>query len=94
MEKLSLTAVNNKSQFAALPAQIGTLFFAAGTVLPPNSHTQDEISFIHSGVLRTISGGQSELVRGGDVTFIPAGELHEAEVLEDVTLSYVLLERS
>ena len=66
MEKLSLTAVNNKSQFAALPAQVGTLFFAAGTVLPPNSHTQDEISFIHSGVLKTVSGGQSELVRGGE----------------------------
>lgn len=94
MEKISLTPDANKGQFAALPAQIGTLFFAAGTVLPPNSHLQDEISFIHSGVLKTISGGQSDTVRGGDVTFIPAGEVHEAEVLEDVTLSYVLLDRA
>ncbi|GAA4020763.1 hypothetical protein GCM10022631_38270 [Deinococcus rubellus] len=93
MEKLSLTTEANKGQFTALPAQIGTLFFPAGTVLPPNSHTQDEISFIHSGVLQTVSGGQRATVRGGDVTFIPAGEVHEAEVLEDVTLSYVLLER-
>ncbi len=94
MEKLSLTAEATTGHFSALPAQVGRLFFSAGTVLPPNSHLQDEISFIHSGVLRAVSGGQSTTLRGGDVSFIPAGELHQAEVLEDVTLSYVLLERT
>ncbi|AZI44740.1 cupin domain-containing protein (plasmid) [Deinococcus psychrotolerans] len=94
MEKISLTTAANTGHFAALPAQVGTLFFAAGTVLPPTSHAQDEISFIHSGVLRAVSGGQAATLRGGDVSFIPAGEVHQAEVLEDVTLSYVLLERT
>ena len=93
MERLTLNADENAGHFAALPARVGTLHFPAGTLLPPNSHPQDEISFIHSGVLRAISGDQSYTLRGGDVTLIPAGEIHEAEVLEDVTLSYVLLER-
>jgi quercetin dioxygenase-like cupin family protein len=94
MERLTLSENVNVGEFTALPARVGTLSFAAGTVLPPGSHEQAEISFIHSGVLRAVSGGQSYTLRGGDVTLIPAGEIHEAEILEDVTLSYVLLEKS
>ncbi|AWN23197.1 hypothetical protein DKM44_08130 [Deinococcus irradiatisoli] len=93
MEKISLNAEHNTGSFNAVPGQIGHLHFPAGTVLPPNSHAQDEISFIHSGVLRAVSGGQSYTLRAGDVTLIPAGEVHEAEVLEDVELSYVLLDK-
>ncbi|GGL89179.1 hypothetical protein GCM10010840_29100 [Deinococcus aerolatus] len=93
MERLTMSESVNVGEFSALPARIGQLSFPAGTVLPPNSHEQDEISFIHSGVLRAVSGGQSYTLRGGDVTLIPAGEVHEAEVLEAVTLSYVLLEK-
>lgn len=93
MEQLTISGDVNVGEFAALPARVGQLSFPAGTVLPPGSHEQDEISFIHSGVLRAVSGGQSYTLRGGDVTLIPAGEVHEAEILEDVTLSYVLLEK-
>jgi quercetin dioxygenase-like cupin family protein len=92
MEKLSLTA--QAQAFDKFPATTGTLFFPAGTVLPETSHAEDEISFIHSGVLRARSGGQDYLVRGGEVTFIPAGEVHSATVLEDLTLSYVLLSKA
>ena len=92
MEKLLLTA--HAQPFSGIPATTGTLFFPAGTVLPETSHAEDEISFIHSGVLRARSGGQEYLVRGGEVTFIPAGEVHSATVLEDLSLSYVLLSRN
>ncbi|WP_420593879.1 cupin domain-containing protein [Deinococcus sp.] len=94
MEKRTLSADQPTNAFAAPSAQVGSLHFKAGTVLPPTSHTQDEISFIHSGLMRAVSGGQRYTLRGGDVTFIPAGELHQAEIIEDVTLSYVLLDRS
>lgn len=75
------------------PARVGTLFFPAGTLLPETSHAQDEISFIHTGVLKAVCGGVPVVLKAGDVSFIPAGELHQAEVLEDVTLSYVLIEK-
>ena len=83
--------------FEALPASVGTLFFPSGTRLPESGssvHAQDEISFILSGVLEAESGGERATLRAGDVTLIPAGEHHWAEVVEDVTLCYVLLERS
>src|SRR6476646_2969698 len=82
-----------RADLTALPAQVGSIHFPAGTILPPTTHEQDEISFIHSGVLRATSGGTAATLRAGDVSFIPAGELHSAEVVEDVTLSFVLLAR-
>ncbi|WP_407572413.1 cupin domain-containing protein [Deinococcus altitudinis] len=81
-------------QFVGLSAKVGHLFFPAGTVLPETSHAEDEVSFILSGVLQARSGGQDCVLRAGDVSFIPAGEVHSAEVLEDLTLSYVLLSRA
>ena len=91
MEKLAIGA--EAQQFVGLPARVGQLFFAAGTLLPETSHSEDEVSFIHSGVLKARCGGQDALLVAGDVSFIPSGEVHSAEVLEDVTLSYVLLSR-
>jgi quercetin dioxygenase-like cupin family protein len=79
--------------FTGLSASVGHLFFPAGTLLPETSHLEDEVSFIHTGVLQARSGGQEYTVRGGEVTFIPAGEVHSATVLEDLTLSYVLIAR-
>lgn len=93
MQKLTLT-LGQSTDLRDYPARVGALHFPAGTVLPPTSHEQDEISFIHSGVLKVVCGGQEVTLRGGDVSFIPAGEIHSAEVLEDVALSYVLVEGS
>lgn len=91
MERLNIH--EDPRRFQALPASVGHLRFPAGTVLPETRHAEDELSFIHSGLMRAVSGEREYLIRAGDVTFIPAGELHRAVVLEDVTLSYVLLER-
>ena len=90
MELLTLST-GEAAILQSYPAQVGRLHFPAGTVMPPTRHEQDELSFIHTGVLRAVCGGQPVILRGGDVSFIPAGEEHEAEVLEDVTLSYVLI---
>ncbi len=92
MERLAISAEGQS--FVGMPAKVGRLFFPAGTVLPETSHLEDEVSFIHSGVLKARSGGQDCLLRAGDVSFIPAGEVHSAEVVEDLTLSYVLIGRA
>ncbi len=94
MERLGLSAGAPSSagqSFSGLPARVGQLFLPAGTVLPETSHAEHEVSFIHTGVLKARSGGHDYLLGGGDVTFIPAGEVHSGEVLEDLTLSYVLM---
>ena len=75
----------------------GILEFAAGTRLPLTGvsvHEQDEVSFILSGRLEAVSGGQSATLKSGDISFIPAGEQHWALVLEDTRIAYVLIPRA
>ena len=93
---------------AALPAKAefelphgaaigGILEFAAGTRLPltgTSVHEQDEVSFILSGRLEAVSGGQPATLKAGDISFIPAGEAHWALVLEDTRIAYVLIPRA
>lgn len=96
MEKLSVD-LSSPHTFHALPATVGMLTFPAGTRLPAEGvsvHAQDEVSFILKGELRATSGGTSWTLKEGDVTLIPAGEEHWADVVSDVTLCYVLLERA
>lgn len=79
-----------------LSAGVGALEFAAGTRLPAegvSKHEEDELAFILEGELRAVSGGQAFSLRAGDVTLIPAGEEHWAEVVSDVRLVYALVER-
>jgi quercetin dioxygenase-like cupin family protein len=87
---------DQRATLNGLPAAVGTLTLPAGTRVPAEGtsvHAQDELSFILAGEMRAWSGGQAFELRAGDVTLIPAGEEHWAEVVRDVTLSYVLLER-
>ncbi len=77
-------------------AVTGVLEFAAGVRLPlkgVSRHDQDEVSFILSGELRAVSGGEEATLRAGDISFIPANEEHWAEVVEDVRIAYVLIPR-
>lgn len=78
-------------------AVTGILEFAAGTRLPligVSVHEQDEVSFILSGSLEAVSGGESATLKSGDISFIPAGEQHWALVLEDTRIAYVLIPRA
>ena len=75
----------------------GILEFKAGTRLPAEGfsvHAEDEVSFILSGALKAVSGSDSASLRTGDISFIPAGETHWAEVLEDTRIAYVLIPRT
>ena len=78
-------------------AVTGILEFAAGTRLPitgVSTHEQDEVSFIITGRLEAVSGGQAATLKTGDISFIPAGEAHWTLVLEDTRIAYVLIPRA
>ena len=99
MKLISPTALPIKAEFE-LPHGVsitGILEFAAGTRLPLEGvsvHDQDEVSFILSGKLNAVSGGESATLQAGDISFIPAGEQHWAQVLEDTRIAYVLIPRA
>ena len=99
MKLISPTALPAKAEFE-LPhgaAISGILEFATGTRLPITGlsiHEQDEVSFILSGRLEAVSGGEAVTLEAGDISFIPAGEAHWALVIEDTRIAYVLIPRA
>lgn len=96
---ISPTALPVKSEFELPHGEVvtGILEFAAGTRLPlegASVHEQDEVSFILSGKLEAVSNGEPAVLQAGDISFIPAGEQHWAQVLEDTRIAYVLIPRA
>lgn len=93
MELISFDDLVQAGRFEDLPGRVGRLFFPAGAMIEPTSHAEDEVTFMHSGLVHIRSGGRDFTMRGGNVCFIPAGEMHQAHILEDTSISYVLIER-
>lgn len=93
MELISFDSLVQAGRFEDLPGRVGRLFFPAGAILEPTSHAEDEVTFMHAGLAHIRSGGRDFTMQGGDVCFIPAGEMHQALILEDTSISYVLIER-
>lgn len=93
MELISFDSLVQAGRFEDLPGRVGRLFFPAGAILEPTSHAEDEVTFMHKGLTHIRSGGRDFTMRSGDVCFIPAGEIHQAHILEDTSISYVLIER-
>jgi quercetin dioxygenase-like cupin family protein len=53
-----------------------------GSVVPVHSHENEQVSYVISGALRFVVGGQEVDVRGGSVLHIPPGVPHGVTVLE------------
>lgn len=56
-----------------------------GCAVPQHHHDSEQFSYIISGALRFIIGGEEITVRGGEVVQIPSHVPHEAVALEDTT---------
>lgn len=57
--------------------------YPAGTHFPPHTHTVDKIDGVLAGRFRMTMGGKSVVLKEGDMLVVPAGTVHEAEVVGD-----------
>lgn len=57
--------------------------YPPGTRFPPHRHAVDKIDGVVSGCFRMRMFGRTLDLRPGDMLQVPAGALHEAEVLGD-----------
>ena len=53
-----------------------------GCVVPHHSHESEQVSWVFSGALKFIIGGETQVVRAGEVLVIPSWVAHEAVALE------------
>ena len=74
--------------------EFGTAAFPAGMRSPATGlHVRDadELAVIVEGSFETESGGETRIVRAGDVVVIPAGEANASRALEPSRVIYLML---
>ncbi|HYE63674.1 MAG TPA: cupin domain-containing protein [Phycisphaerales bacterium] len=54
-----------------------------GFVVPPHSHSNEQMVCVISGALRFTLAGSERVVRAGEVLHLPGGVEHGAEAIED-----------
>lgn len=57
--------------------------YPPGTHFPPHTHAMDKIDGVLAGRFRMTMGGKSVVLEAGDMLAVPAGAVHEAEVVGD-----------
>lgn len=57
--------------------------FKAGRIGATHHHPHLQISYVASGVFEITISGTAQILRGGDVYFVPADAVHGAVCLED-----------
>lgn len=80
-DELSATTMRHKME--RLGCIVTRYTYEPGTIFPPHMHTVDKIDGVLSGRFRVSMGGNTFILRAGDMLAVPKWVLHSAEVLGD-----------
>jgi quercetin dioxygenase-like cupin family protein len=81
LEKLSATIT--RQMLNGEHATVARICLTSGAVVPRHAHVSEQFSLILTGVLRFIFDDYEQIVRGGEMIFIPGNVPHAAVALED-----------
>ena len=59
------------------------IYLKRGAVVPMHSHESEQMTYVLSGALKFLVGGEETIVREGEVLHIPPWLPHQAEALDD-----------
>src|SRR5918994_7561331 len=62
---------------------LAQIYLKRGALVPMHSHESEQMTYILSGALKFLIGGEEITVREGDVLHIPSWLPHQAEALDD-----------
>ena len=62
---------------------LAQIYLKRGAVVPMHSHESEQMTYVLSGSLKFLVGGEAVTVREGEVLHIPSWAPHQAEALED-----------
>ena len=80
-ERLSKTIT--RKMLSGANTTVARIGLARGAVVPRHMHESEQFSLILSGALKFIFDDGEQIVRGGEIIFIPSNVPHAAEALED-----------
>jgi len=78
-----VTAGVNRRYFTASRVTMARFAMTRGAVVPVHAHEQEQVSYVVTGALQFVVGGQEIVVRAGSVLQIPSRVEHGVTVLED-----------
>jgi len=59
-----------------------------GSVVPPHSHPQEQISLVISGRLLFTVDGEEKMVKAGEAVLVPSGAEHSVLVVDGPAVAY------
>lgn len=62
---------------------IAQIYLKKGAIVPMHEHDSEQMTYVLSGALRLLVGGEEVIVREGEVLHIASGVPHQAEALDD-----------
>jgi unsaturated pyranuronate lyase len=62
---------------------VAQIYLKRGALVPMHSHESEQMTYILSGALKFLVGGEEITVREGEVLHIPSWVPHQAEALDD-----------
>ncbi|MDH5656048.1 MAG: cupin domain-containing protein [Spirochaetia bacterium] len=76
-----LTEENMRAVMKGRSCYINRYVYSPGTYFPPHTHSVDKIDGVLSGEFKMTMNGKEVILKAGDMLFVPAGEVHSAEVM-------------
>jgi quercetin dioxygenase-like cupin family protein len=61
--------------------EVSTCSWASGTVLPAQTQERERAQAVVSGVLKVTLDGESAILTGGDIVYVPRGAVRRVEVV-------------
>src|SRR4026207_2121768 len=62
---------------------LAQIYLKKGAVVPMHNHESEQITYVLTGALKFLIGGEEITVREGEVLHIPSWVEHQAEALDD-----------
>jgi quercetin dioxygenase-like cupin family protein len=83
IETERLSATITRQMLSGAHTTVARICRARGTIVPRHMHVSEQFSLIPSGALKFVFDDAEQVVRAGEIIFIPSNVPHAAEALED-----------
>ena len=78
-----VTEMISRKFIAGEREMLAQVYLKRGALVPMHSHESEQLSYVLQGALKFLVGGETIIVREGEVLHIPSHVEHQSEALED-----------
>ena len=83
IETERLSGTITRQMLSGTHTTVARICLTRGAIVPRHMHESEQFSWILSGALKFVFDDREQVVRAGEILFIPSNVPHAAEALED-----------